>query len=106
MLVRARLEVTGTNDKLLPMPRFLFWNLDGKPLKHRVARMAHHYDVDVLILADTLVSLFSSSNISAGLISHLAVLDSDGHSPLVNKNGHPQRSESSDHLPILFAVNS
>lgn len=31
---------------------FLFWNVSGKPLEERIARMAHANDVDVLMLAE------------------------------------------------------
>ncbi|MFN0107787.1 MAG: endonuclease/exonuclease/phosphatase family protein [Blastocatellia bacterium] len=34
------------------MTTFLFWNLGGKPLADRLARMANNFGVDVLILAE------------------------------------------------------
>jgi hypothetical protein len=34
------------------MLTFLFWNLDGKPLQHSLAKLAERHQVDVLILAE------------------------------------------------------
>ena len=34
------------------MPKFLFWNLNKKPLCDFVRHLAHEQDVDVLILAE------------------------------------------------------
>lgn len=34
------------------MPRFLFWNLNNKPVAHLVKEVARHNDVDVLVLAE------------------------------------------------------
>lgn len=34
------------------MVSFLFWNLNGKPLEGRIARLARANDVDVLMLAE------------------------------------------------------
>jgi exonuclease III len=49
------------------MVSFLFWNLDRKPLHSRVVRLARHYQIDVLMLAecevepDTLVKALNRS---------------------------------------------
>ena len=34
------------------MLRFLFWNLNGKDLQHRVAKLVRTYETDVLVLAE------------------------------------------------------
>jgi endonuclease/exonuclease/phosphatase (EEP) superfamily protein YafD len=38
------------------MASFLFWNLNKKPIHNAVSRLAHHYDVDVVLLAECAVS--------------------------------------------------
>ncbi len=38
------------------MTTFLFWNIARKPLQERVARLVHHYDVDILILAESKIA--------------------------------------------------
>lgn len=34
------------------MPRFLFWNLEGKDLQHLVAQLAEEHSVDLIVLAE------------------------------------------------------
>ena len=37
------------------MIRFLFWNLNKKPLEARIASLARHHDIDVLMFAECLI---------------------------------------------------
>jgi hypothetical protein len=39
-----------------------------------------------------------------GLLDDLQILDTDGHTSLLTKNGLPKESDGSDHLPILFRL--
>src|ERR1700685_1280668 len=39
------------------MPRFLFWNLNNKPVPHLVKEIARNNDVDVLVLAECEISI-------------------------------------------------
>ena len=38
------------------MLTFLFWNLNGKPLQHTLAKLAARHQVDVLILAECVIT--------------------------------------------------
>lgn len=51
------------------MIRFLFWNINRKPLQHRLARLARYHDVDVVALAECVLSpaeVLASLNGGAG----------------------------------------
>jgi len=39
------------------MPRFLFWNLNKKPIQHLISAIAHANDVDMLVLAECEISV-------------------------------------------------
>jgi endonuclease/exonuclease/phosphatase family metal-dependent hydrolase len=36
--------------------KFLFWNLNGKPLQDRLARLVHNHDIDVVVLVECAIS--------------------------------------------------
>ena len=45
------MRLTGCRGAAM-LVSFLFWNVNGKPLEERIARLARANDVDVLMLAE------------------------------------------------------
>lgn len=56
------------------MIKFLFWNLNKKPLERRIASLARHYDIDVLMFAECVIPVghvLSALSDATGQVYHL-----------------------------------
>lgn len=38
--------------RIVWMPKFIFWNINKKPLQNTISQLAHYYDVDIVLLAE------------------------------------------------------
>lgn len=62
------------------MIKFLFWNLNRKPLERRIASLARHHDIDVLMFAECVIPVghvLSALSEATGRVYHRPSSDSD-----------------------------